>query len=272
MPHVNLDGQPGKPEIYYELHGTGEPVLLLHGQGASAHDWALQLDALVAHFQVLIVELRGHGRSSVPPDGPYTMEQLARDVVAVLDALDWPAAHVVGHSMGGLVGLVLALEAPARVRSLVLINAYARFTQRTLFERVAFAVMSLGQRLLSMKRLARLVAKGYLRGPELAGHREALVERMARNDKAVFLTLSAHVDRFDVLDRVGAITCPLLVVHGDRDILSLQGKQQLVDAVAGARLVVIENSRHLTPYDQPERLNRVLLEFLLAPGDDAANT
>jgi hypothetical protein len=117
----------GDIKISYGTVGTGEPVLLLHGQGCHANDWDLQIAALSKKYRVFYPDMRGHGGSSVPK-GPYTMAMLAADMAGLCRALSLGPCHVVGHSLGGAVGLQLALDAPALVRSLSVINSSASFS------------------------------------------------------------------------------------------------------------------------------------------------
>src|SRR5262245_6113005 len=122
VPDIALAGA----TLHYETRGRPDrpAIVLLHGLGSSSADWVFQLPALEAGYHVLAPDLRGHGRSSRPP-GPLTIAAMARDVAALLDTLEIPSTHVAGLSLGGCVGLALALDDPARVRSLTLVNAFA---------------------------------------------------------------------------------------------------------------------------------------------------
>ncbi|MDE3096792.1 MAG: alpha/beta fold hydrolase [Chloroflexota bacterium] len=105
--------------IYFESHGSGEPLLLIAGFGSNTTVYWANIPELARHFRVIAIDPRGSGRSDAPP-GPYTMSQLAEDCRAVLDACGVDAAHVAGASMGGMIAQHLALRFPGRVRGLVL--------------------------------------------------------------------------------------------------------------------------------------------------------
>src|SRR5258706_11915286 len=107
--------------IHYEISGapTGQPLLMIQGLGADARGWLLQRRALGRNYRVITFDNRGVGRSD-KPDGPYDLEEMARDAVAVLDAAGCESAHVMGASMGGVITQILGVRHPARVRSLVL--------------------------------------------------------------------------------------------------------------------------------------------------------
>src|SRR5262245_62327657 len=107
-------------DLYYETHGEGEPVVFIPGTGFSGNVWEpFQVPVLSKTMQVIILDPRGCGRSSAPA-GVYSIEQMACDVVALLDHLGLPSAHIIGHSMGGRIAQALALSFPQRVRSMIL--------------------------------------------------------------------------------------------------------------------------------------------------------
>jgi pimeloyl-ACP methyl ester carboxylesterase len=107
-------------DLYYERHGQGEPLVLIPGTGFSADVWLPdQVPELSRSLEVIVFDPRGVGRSSHPA-GVYTVEQMSADVVDLLDQLEFSSAHVLGHSMGGRIGLAMALDFPGRVRSLIL--------------------------------------------------------------------------------------------------------------------------------------------------------
>src|SRR5689334_14214276 len=113
MPRVDVGGC----ALCFGERGRGEAVVMLHGIGARGDDWRAHAEALAPSYRVITPDLRGHGDSD-KPRGPYSIAQMARDVLRLLDALGIDAAHVVGVSLGGMFGLELAVSAPARVRSL----------------------------------------------------------------------------------------------------------------------------------------------------------
>ena len=110
--------------LVYRVGGDGPPVLLVQGVGVHGDGWRPQVDALAGRFRCLTFDNRGMGRSQ-PAGGPVTVEQMAEDARALMDAQGWDSAHVVGHSLGGAVALHLALTTPPRVRSLSLLCTFA---------------------------------------------------------------------------------------------------------------------------------------------------
>lgn len=243
--------------LHHEVSGRGEPVVLLHGQGGRVDAWELQVAALASRYRVVGLDLRGHGRSPVPP-GPYTMTALAADVAATIRGLGLGACHVVGHSLGGMVALQLALDAPALVRSLAVVNATA-FGDGSRLR--SFAVRAF-VRLRGMAAFARANASLHLPEPEQGALRERLIATMGACPADGYLACQPAVDRFDVRARLGEIACPVLVVHSALDVIPLADKRTIADGVPRGRLVTIEGSRHVVLWDRPAALAAALLEFL----------
>lgn len=111
-------------DYHVEMHGSGEPLLLLHGFSGSGANWAGQVEAFAPHFTVITVDLPGHGHTASPSDSTrYAVEHAAADVVTILDALGFPSVHLLGYSMGGRLALYTALTYPERIKRLILESA-----------------------------------------------------------------------------------------------------------------------------------------------------
>ncbi|MBI4246463.1 MAG: alpha/beta fold hydrolase [Candidatus Rokubacteria bacterium] len=250
-----------------EIRGRGNAgpaVLFLHGLGSSSADWAFQLPAFETRHRLILTDLAGHGRAAGSP-GRATVEAMAADVDGLLAALGEPAVHVVGLSLGGCVGLALALAAPARVRSLTLVNVFARL--RPAGPRSALRMLTrlvlLGTAPMAV--VAAHVARGLFPRPEQRDLYRMAVASLSRTRRGAYLAAVRALARFDARDRLGAIRCPTLVVAGAEDrTVPLAAKELLGRAIPGARLVVVEDSGHATPFDQPAAFNRAVLAFVEA--------
>jgi pimeloyl-ACP methyl ester carboxylesterase len=188
---------------------------------------------------------------------------MAADLEALLAHLGVEGVHVIGLSLGGCVALALALTAPARVRSLVLINTFAQLRPAGMRGRLR----GLGRVLLAlgapMATVAAYVAREAFPRPEHTALRAAATARLAANPRRHYLASLAMLVRFDVRESLCDIRCPTLVVAGERDAtVPLAAKQLLARAIPGARLAVVADSGHVTPFDQADTLNRLLLEHL----------
>jgi len=246
-------------------------VLLLHGLGSCGEDWGLQIPALRSDYSLLLPDLRGQGRTPMPPGWP-TIADLAADVRALLDTLGLPSVHVVGLSLGGAVGLQLAAEDPGRVRSLTAVNTFARLraergAARRGLERTWLAATG------RMDELGRRVADGLFPDGGQEAFRAAAAARLAHNRPMNYLRLLLAVGRFDLRARLGAIQAPTLIVAGDQDTtVSMACKLELAEGIRGAQLQVFAGSRHVTPLDRSEDFNARLLAFLAEAERKAAVT
>ncbi len=254
--------------IHYRVVGEGPTVALLHGLGSSGSDWFPVTSYLAPHYRLLLIDLRGHGHSSLPRTG-YSVAAMARDVQAVLAAEGIESAALIGLSLGGCVALQTAVTAPDLVAGLVLVNTFAKLRHSGMF----------GGRLVRLRRalgdadgLARLVAASLFTDPEV----QALVfERLRRNDVGAIRRTMLAVARFDVRSQLGKVTAPTLVLAGDRD--RTVPRLCLSDLMAGlpaARLQVIADAGHALPYDQPDDFVAAVCSFLaqLWPQDAFAPT
>ena len=256
----------GDDLLYYEFLNPsdheGPSVLFLHGLGSCGEDWGLQIPIVSERYGVLMLDMPGHGRSSQPEGWP-SIADMAERIAALLKAQAEAAVHVVGLSLGGAVAMQLALAHPQAVRSLTLVNTFARLHSspgglpRRL---VRIALVVLGR----MDRVGQWVARGLFPEQDQAFLRKAAAERIASNPRSAYLRAIWAAARFDICDRLNEINTPTLVVAGELDkTVPMSAKRELADCIPGARLVVIPGSGHATPIDAAEEFNRTLLDFLL---------
>jgi len=257
MPKIQLAGI----HLYYESTGDGPPLLFIHGLGSSARDWELQTPYFSRTYQVITCDLRGHGQSDKPP-GPYSIALFAADLAGLLRALALPPAHVVGISLGGGVALQLALDYPQLLRSLVVVNATSEAVPQTRQERRAVSLRFLIVRLLGMRRMGSVLSERLFPKEEHADIRRQFVERWAENDRRAYLDSLRAIVGWSVTDRLSEVNIPTLVIAADQDYTPLSAKEEFVTRLPHARLVVIEDSRHATPVEQPEAFNTALHRFL----------
>jgi len=253
-------------QLYCERLGTGPPLLLIHGLGSSGDDWAFQRDEFAMVRTLILPDLRGSGRSAKPP-GPYSIAQFAADLWALLDALEFECVDVLGFSLGGAIAIEMALMRPGRVRSLMLCNALANYrtdTWRKWYEaRLQVALV----RLLGLRRTATLIARRLFPHPEQAPKRQRVIDVVGANPKPAYLATIRALIGWSALDRLSALQAPTLIIAAESDYTPLADKLAELRHFPQARLVVIEDSRHGTPFDAIERFNATVLDFLR---DDSA--
>ena len=248
-------------DIYYEIHGQGEPLVLIHGLGSSARDWELQIPPLARNFQVIALDLRGHGRSEKAP-GPYSMDLFAKDTADLIQSFGIPAPHLMGISLGGMVAFQMALDYPGLVRSLVVINSTPELMARNWTDRARFLQRQLIIRFLGMEKMGRVLADRFLPDPRHAELRQVFVKRWAENHRPSYLASLKAAYGWSVKERLGEINCPTLVIGADGDYFSTADKEAYTALIPDARLIIIDNSRHALPAEKPKELNKAVLDFL----------
>jgi pimeloyl-ACP methyl ester carboxylesterase len=249
-----------RAELAYEVTGAGEPVLLLHGLGGTRHDWRAQLPALAQRYRVVTCDLPGHGASD--PPRRHSIAQYAHTVALLMRALELGPMHVVGLSLGGMVGFQLALDHPELLLSLCVVNSAPEVRPRGLRQRLRIASRLMLAQLVGPRGMAALIARRLFPKPGQAALRRETERVIAANDRHAYLQATRAIVGWSVADRLDAVACPTLVVSGDRDYTTVAEKRAWMRALDHAELVVIADSGHATPLDQPVPFNRELLHFL----------
>jgi len=247
--------------LYYEVAGEGDPIVFIHGLGSSARDWEYQVPFFAPRYRMVVFDVRGHGRSDKPP-GPYSVPLFAQDTAALIRALEAAPAHVVGISMGGMIALQLAVDEPALVRSLVVVNSGPELVVRTFRERLMILQRFLIVRLLGMRKMGEVLSQRLFPRPDQAPLRQMFVERWAENDPRAYREAMRALVGWSVADRLGDIRCPTLVIASDQDYTPVSAKEAYVARMPNARLVVIPNAHHAVTVERPDEFNQVLLDFL----------
>jgi len=257
MPTLQTNGI----NLNYHEQGQGEPLLFLHGLGSQGEDWGFQVPFFAPSYRVITVDLRGHGASDKPA-GPYSVAMMAEDVVGLLDALNVESAHIVGLSMGGMIAFQLVVDRPERVRSLVIVNSGPALVPRSFGEKLLVQQRLLLARLFGPSRTGKFLSKRLFPKPEQEALREQFVERWAMNDRDAYLAALRAIVGWSVMDRIGEIRCPVLIVSGDRDYTPMEAKREYMARIPGAEFLLVEDSGHATPIDQSGNFNRGVLKFL----------
>src|SRR5512138_204405 len=184
-------------KLYYEVSGEGPALVFIHGLGSSTRDWEYQIPEFSKQYQVIAVDLRGHGQSD-KPEGPYTIPMFAADLAALLRALNVSSAHIVGISLGGGVAFQFALDYPAMVKTLTIVNSAPALggtreqAQQEIDRRVGI-VQQYG-----MQAMGQSLAPALFPQPEHAHLRDAFVRRWAENDPAAYIASTRSMLDWDV--------------------------------------------------------------------------
>jgi 3-oxoadipate enol-lactonase len=260
MVTIEADGQ----RIYCEMHGDGEPLLLIAGFACDHTVWDLVLPPLAERFRVVVFDSRGMGRT--PGPSPPRIREMADDAVAVLDALETGPAHVAGHSMGGMIAQQMALAHPQHVRTLTLTSTGAQAGPRAQSAVVSAAELAglVEPAVAARAALPWMYSDAFFATPRAA---EQTVELILANPFPPtvegILRQSEAVCTFDMSARLGEIHCPTLVIAGREDILfPIELARQLADGISGAELVVLEQTAHLVVIESPDTVTAAMLKFL----------
>jgi len=262
MPRINVNGV----ELNYIREGAGEPVLLAHGLLFDAEHWRPQIDALKADHDVIAVDLRGQGQSAGSDDqASYDLWNQAEDVYGLLQALAVGPVHWVGLSMGGMIGMRVALRHPEVLRSLTLIDTTARGEEPDRVERYeAFrGILESG----GIEHVLPAMPPIFLKDQFIAEHPEAVenwFEMLRRSDHASVARASRSVDaRDDITEQVGEISVPTLVIHGTEDAaIDPEKGEELARTIPGARLEWIAGAGHQSNVDSADEVTRLVAEFI----------
>ncbi len=249
MPYANTP----EGEIFYAVRGQAGPVVVfVHGAGGSHLIWNAQLAALAGIARAYALDLPGHGRSG--PPGRRRIGDYAASVAAFLDALAVERAVVVGHSMGGATAQMMALEYPSRVAGLGLVGTGARLRVLPAFIEGVLSDNANTCRQVSEVELA----------PDAEPRLRQLNEQAMRDcDPQVFQNDFKACDEFDIMQRLGQITAPTLVLCGDQDRMTPPKYSEYLAAhIPHAELEIIPGAGHMVMLEKPEEVSRALARFL----------
>ena len=231
MPTARLNGI----DLYFEDHGGGSPLVLMHGFGDTSQAWGPQIAALSPRYRLVTFDMRGHGRTESPADqAQYSEAHVVADLAALLRHLGIERAVIGGLSLGGYMSLRFHLAHPEMVRALVLCDTGPGYRNDAARE--------------------EWNQRAYTRADDLEGKGRAGLARAARGMLAQFDSAA-----IDVLPKIAV---PTLVVVGSEDTPFLGATEYMAKKIPGARRVVIEGAGHVANVDRPEPFNEALLAFL----------
>ena len=250
MAHLDRDGV----KLYYEVHGAGPALLLTHGYASSCRMWTGQIGILAPHFQLILWDMRGHGRSDYPaaPDA-YSEEATLADMAALLDAVQARSAVIGGLSLGGYMSLAFQRQWPERVRALLIIDTGPGY--RSAEARDAWNQSAL-----------KTAARFETRGLEALRPHAAADKDEHRDATGLALAARGMLRQRDakVIDSLPAINIPSLIVVGADDKLFLAPANYMAAKIPGARLATLPDAGHFANLDNPAAFNAALLTFLQA--------
>jgi 3-oxoadipate enol-lactonase len=250
-------------KIHYALSGAANaPVVVFSNSlGANLSMWDPQAAGLETKYRVLRYDTRGHGQSSVTP-APYSIEQLARDVLALLDALNIARANFCGLSMGGLIGMWMGLNAPTRVEKLVLCNTGAKIGSDKGWNTRIEAVRKDGLKAVSPGVIERWFTPEFrARSPQIW---ESSLRMLEAAPPQGYAACCEAIRDYDARDKISPIRLPTMVIAGSKDSATPPADGHFIaEQIPGARYVEL-NAAHLSNIEASERFTAELIQFLSA--------
>jgi pimeloyl-ACP methyl ester carboxylesterase len=260
VPYVTSNGA----KLYWEERGTGDPILLIMGLGASLEAWDRTAPVLAARYRVILFDNRGVGRSEVPP-GPYSLEVMADDAAAVLDAAGVEWAHVYGASMGGMIAQEFALRHPTRVRKLIL--GCTACGGREVVRAEPDVVAALNARAKMPREEAMWMMAPHIYDASTPRERieEDFRSRLSANgsNEGYAAQYQAIVGWKGSHARLGSLQMPTLVIHGETDRLVPPDNGRIIArAIPGSKLLMLPRASHIYMTDQSEAASAAIMSFL----------
>ncbi|MFY9615137.1 MAG: alpha/beta hydrolase [Candidatus Dormiibacterota bacterium] len=262
MPTITCNGV----ELNYIREGSGEPVLLVPGLLFGANHWRPQIDALKDEYDVIAVDLRGqHGSQTTDDPAHYDMWAQMEDVYALIQQLGIAPVHYVGLSMGGFIGMRMALKHPEALRDLALIDT------TDLPENPELAAIYEAWRQIvwagELEKVASALPGTFFKQEFIDGRPDDveawLNDLRAGNHRGLVLASRGVDERDDISDRTPTITLPTLVIHGTEDAaVPLERGEALAGRIPGARLEKVEGAGHQSNVDTPEEISRIIRDWL----------
>jgi len=258
MPMLEVNGV----ELFYELSGpTGAPtVAFSNSLGTTLAMWDRIVPALRGRYRVLRYDTRGHGRSQVV-DAPITIDDLASDLLGLLDGLEVARAHVVGLSLGGMTGQALASRYPDRVVSLTLMATAAYMPSRQSWDERASLVRAQGTAAIVEATMGRWFTADY---PTQAPEQVSPVhETFIGIDPVGYAVCCNAIGRMDLRPVIGQISAPTLVIAGANDPATpVPMAEEIRSEIPGAEMIVLPRAAHLLAVEQAEKVAAYLVSFL----------
>ena len=259
MPEISADGT----AIHVEVEGPEDaPVLMLSNSlGTNLHMWDDQVPAFTRHFRLVRFDRRGHG-GSAGPKGPYSIERLGRDALAVIDGLGIAKVNWCGLSMGGMEGTWLGANAASRIDKLILSNTASYFPDRTMWDGRIQLARDKGLVALVDGTIERwFTAEFRRRSPQAVAR---IREMFLSTDVEGYVGCGAAIRDMDNRSLLAKVSVPTLVIAGRHDMgTTLEAGQFIAEHIPGAELAVLETA-HIANVEQPQAYTDTVLKFLLA--------
>ncbi len=258
-------------KLYYEVHGSGSPLIFLSGLSGGAWSWFMQVPYFERNYKVIVFDNRGAGRSS-KPSGPYTMFDFARDAVSILDHLEFNSAYVVGVSMGGMIAQQLALLFPGRVRAMVLGCTHCGKSRRIPPSPEVLKTLMQNEGLSQEEILDKNIP--LLFNPEFVKKNPQFIDQYKKASLSAppqppeaFNAQIAAIQDFDVCGELQNLSCKTLIFTGTADVMvPPENSRILHELIPNSVLVEFEGAGHAIHIERADEFNKRTDEFFSMSG------
>jgi len=262
MPYFNSK----HAKIYYEVHGKGQPILMIAGMSSDSRSWQFVLEQMSRHYRLIIFDNRGCGRTEAGQRG-YDLKDMANDAIDLLDYLKYEKVHVIGHSMGGMISQELALMQPERIGELVLASSSPKLSQKA--NEILQDLYKKWKEGFDMAEWFRIMFQWLFSGKALENEKfmdAAIIFALAYPYPQTLEGFKGQVDAitsFDATDRIHFIKHKTLILSGKEDILiPPEESRQLQDLGGKTTFRLIDNAAHSIHAEYPGEFVEVVLQFL----------
>jgi pimeloyl-ACP methyl ester carboxylesterase len=252
-------------DLYRREEGTGPTIVLLHGVGGNHTVWNSVIPLLSADFRVVAPDLRGHGRTPVPPGSHFTFLEFSGDVLRLLDQVHATSAHVVGLSGGALLALRLALDHPERARSLVMVSgaAYTDAHTRAVAQRWSEVYAKEGPGPFGLRLLKDLYYPDWIE--DHLDFADELREQVRHQDFGPAVLWARSMGVFDERKRIASLRAPTLIVQAmDDAVVDASHGRILRQSIPGSQIRILAETGHIVPLERPKETAEAIASFVRA--------
>ena len=260
MPTININNS----NINFEEEGSGETIVFAHSMLFNLRMFDNQVDHLKDDFRCVRFDFRGQGKSEVAESG-YDLDSLTDDVAKLIESLHCNPCHFVGFSMGGMVGMKLAVEHPNLVKSLILIDTSSEIQDDMIRNRAMLWVAKyIGIKVLANKIVSMFFSSNFLKDKKNKPVVKLYKKYFLANDpKGIVKTVKGVLFRKRFTESLGSVTQPTMIIVGENDELTDSKKSKILkENIKQSQLEIIPRAGHLAPVEEPELVNRIIRNFI----------
>jgi pimeloyl-ACP methyl ester carboxylesterase len=239
--------------LYYEVTGSGEPLVFVHGLGSSTRDWEYQVPFFSPKYKVITVDLRGHGKSD-KPKAPYSIPMFAKDIAGLIKNLDLKDVNIVGISLGGAIVMQLTINYPELIKNLVVVNSSAAVMDPNALKETINSRTEIIKNE-GMEGMGRTLASVLFIKPDQEESRKKVIKRWAENDADAYISSLSSLNGFNIKNHLNTIKCPTLIVTSDEDYTPVSIKEEYAKLIPNSRVYVVNDARHALTMERPKEFN-----------------